>query len=199
MISAVPPGKPAAGTLAVFLALLAVLLSACEGAQAAPVRQGVNNVPDHPRKSPSKVLVMMEENHSATQAEAGMPYLMRRAYRYGYDANFHAVGNPSLPNYLAIAGGSTFGITDDDAPSVHPIHAITVFDQALKNGKTATTFNESMPSACDRRSSNLYAVKHNPWPYFVRVRSRQDCTAHAVRPRPCCAHPATIGCRTSGW
>ncbi len=38
--------------------------------------------------------------------------------------------HPSLPNYLAISGGSTFGIADDKAPSAHPLPGPTVFGVA---------------------------------------------------------------------
>ena len=59
-----------------------------------------------------KILVIMEENHSIQQVfPDGMPYLWSLARRYGYASNWSDVGHPSLPNYLAIFGGSAF----DDA------------------------------------------------------------------------------------
>ena len=132
-------------------------------------------VPATRTEVPSKVLVVMEENHSARQAQAGMPYLMSLAHRYGYDANYHAVGDPSLPNYLAIAAGSTFGISDDDDPSAHPIGGQTVFDQAIAAGKRAKAYVESMPHSCDLTNAAPYAVRHNPWTYFTS--SRRRCAA----------------------
>ena len=58
---------------------------------------------------PRKILVIMEENHSIQQVfPDGMPYLWSLARRYGYASNWSDVGHPSLPNYLAIFGGSAF-------------------------------------------------------------------------------------------
>ncbi len=139
------------------------------------------NASPHPASGtshPTKVLVFVEENHSYSQAKSGMPYLWSLAQRYGYDGNYHAVGNPSLPNYLAIAGGSTFGVTDDKAPAAHPINATTVFDQALSAGYSAKAYNESMPSNCRMSNASPYAVRHNPWTYFTP--SRTNCNAFDI-------------------
>lgn len=128
---------------------------------------------------PSKVLVVIEENHSYDQMKSGMPYLFGLSETYGYAAHWSAITHPSLPNYLAIAGGSTFGIVDDRNPAAHSANvgsARSVFDQALDIGKTARTYAESMPSTCSLESYPpvvpAYAVRHNPWTYFAGSRSR---------------------------
>ncbi len=115
----------------------------------------------------SKVLVVVEENHSLDQMRSGMPYLAGLAQKYGYATDYAAVAHPSLPNYLAIAGGSTFGVTDDASPAAHPLSGQSVFGAAIAAGRTARLYAESMPSACDTRPSGRYAVKHAPWAYFV--------------------------------
>jgi acid phosphatase len=115
----------------------------------------------------TKVLTVFVENHTYTQMRAGMPYLFSLAERYGYAANWSALSHPSLPNYLGIAGGSTFGITDDNPPAAHPIAGESVFSQATQAGKTAKVYAEAMPSNCLPTDSGLYAVRHNPWTYFV--------------------------------
>jgi phosphatidylinositol-3-phosphatase len=135
---------------------------------------------------PSKLLVVVEENHSFTQAKAGMPYLWSLAQKYGYASNYHAVTHPSLPNYLAIAGGSTFGVSDDQPPSAHPISGLSVFDQALATGHSARSYEESMPSNCDLSAASPYAVKHNPWAYFVDERSA------------CASYDVPLGTASSG-
>lgn len=129
---------------------------------------------------PTKVLLIVEENHSAGAAMAGMPYLASLAKTYGYTTAYHANAHPSLPNYLALAGGSTFGVTDDGPPSQHPLHGASVFDQALALGRTARTYAESMPSNCRLTSYGRYAVRHNPWTYFADSRSRAGCARHDV-------------------
>jgi hypothetical protein len=50
----------------------------------------------------TKLLVVVEENHSLSQMHVGMPYTYSLAQRFGYATNYHAITHPSLPNYLAI-------------------------------------------------------------------------------------------------
>jgi phosphatidylinositol-3-phosphatase len=121
------------------------------------------------KSSPSKILVVIEENHSVGEMRAGMPYLARLSDRYGYATRWHALTHPSEPNYLAIAGGSTFGIANDRPPAENaPLvgRARSVFSQARRAGKTARTYAQSMPQHCMASDAYPYAVKHNPWAFF---------------------------------
>jgi acid phosphatase len=115
----------------------------------------------------TKVLTIVEENHSLSEARAGMPYLSALGDRYGYATHYRAIRHPSLPNYLAIIGGDTFGVADDAGPAAHRIRGATVFGQALKAGKTARVYAESIPAPCEQTGSGRYAVRHAPWPYFA--------------------------------
>lgn len=125
------------------------------------------------------MLVIVEENHGRGQVEAHMPYLFGLAQRFGYATNYHAISHPSLPNYLAIAGGSTFGISDDRPPSSHPLRGPSVFGQALAAGRTARLYAESMPTLCDVAAASPYAVKHAPWAYFTD--ERPACAAGMIQ------------------
>ncbi|MCW2737252.1 MAG: hypothetical protein JWN97_1896 [Nocardioides sp.] len=135
---------------------------------------------------PSKVLIVIEENHSYAQMKAGMPFLAGLSTKYGYATHWTALTHPSLPNYLGIAGGSTFGIHDDKSPAAHISSvgpATSVFDQAIAAGKTARTYAETMPGPCQANDSPdrsigtpKYAVRHNPWVYFSK--GRTNCLAH---------------------
>jgi acid phosphatase len=120
--------------------------------------------------TPTKVLTVVEENHSYAQAKAGMPYLMSLANSAhgSYSSNFHAIRHPSLPNYIAIAGGHTFEVSTDNEPIPSPQigNAPSVFGQALAKGLTAKTYAESMTTNCQATSGGGYAPKHNPWVYF---------------------------------
>lgn len=124
--------------------------------------------------APTKVLTIFEENHSYSQARAGMPYLNTLANKYAYGTNFHAVTHPSLPNYIAVAGGDTFGVnTDKEAipsPKIGSNHS--VFGQALSKGLKAKTYAESMTKNCSGVSGGGYAPKHNPWVYFGSERTQ---------------------------
>jgi acid phosphatase len=123
----------------------------------------------------TKLLTVVVENHSLGQVQSGMPYVDGLAKRFGYASNYTAIRHPSLPNYLAMAGGDTFGVTDDAAPSSHPLAGDSVFDQALAVGRTAGTYAESMTGNCQLTSSGRYAVKHNPWAYFAGSTQRANC------------------------
>ncbi len=126
-----------------------------------------------PAAAVQKVLVVVMENHSLTQMREGMPYTFKLAQRFGYADNYSAVAHPSLPNYLAIAGGQTYGVSDDASPSAHPLRGPSVFEQAVERGHTAGVFAEDMPTSCALEPSGDYAVKHNPWAYYVN--QRRDC------------------------
>jgi phosphatidylinositol-3-phosphatase len=129
----------------------------------------------------TKLLTFVEENHSLSQMQSQMPYTNSLAMQYGYATHYTAVTHPSLPNYLAIAGGSTFGVTDDAAPATHPLDSRSVFGQALAAGKTATVYADGMKSNCALTSGGTsYAVKHNPWAYFTPAQERSGCVAHDV-------------------
>lgn len=128
---------------------------------------------------PSKILVVIEENHSLEQMRAGMPYLAALADRYGYATSWRALTHPSEPNYLGLVAGTTFGVTDDRDPAANSARvgaAPSVFAQALRAGRTAATFAESMPFPCAREDHGSYAVRHNPWTYFAA--DRAACGSH---------------------
>lgn len=131
----------------------------------------VASVPAHPidaSTSVDKVLVFVVENHSLDQMRSEMPYTFSLAERYGYTTSYSALTHPSLGNYIAIAGGSTWGIDDDRNPAAHPIHGPSVFSQALSAGRTAAVYAEGMPARCAlENGGSRYVVRHNPWTYFV--------------------------------
>jgi len=116
----------------------------------------------------TKLLVFVEENHSLSEMKAEMPYTFGLGQRYGYATRYTAVSHPSLPNYIAIAGGQTYGITNDDGPQANPVRGTSVFGQAVASGKTAALYADGMPASCATDDGgNSYAVKHNPWAYFL--------------------------------
>lgn len=133
---------------------VAVLLVPVGGAAAAPAAAPGSTPVAPPATTTAaqvtKVLVVMEENHTLGQMRASMPHLRGLADDYGYASGYHALTYPSLPNYLAIAGGSTFGVRDDAAPAGHPLAGPSVFGQALAHGRTARVYAEGQPVPCDR-------------------------------------------------
>jgi hypothetical protein len=81
----------------------------------APGRSGNKPVPAVPIYS--HVFVIVEENKDFGQImnPALAPNIAKLAGRYGSAENFFGEVHPSEANYLALLGGDTFGIHDDDA------------------------------------------------------------------------------------
>ena len=118
----------------------------------------------------TKLLVFVIENSSLSEMQSQMPWTYQLGTTYGYATDFHAMTHPSLPNYLAIAGGSTFGVQDDLNPPDHPISGASVFGEALAHGLTARVYADDMPAPCTLTNAGRYAVRHNPWTYFTSER-----------------------------
>ncbi|HSS93509.1 MAG TPA: alkaline phosphatase family protein, partial [Candidatus Dormibacteraeota bacterium] len=58
------------------------------------------------------VFLIVMENKSHLEALTG-PFTASLAATYGVANDYHAVTHPSVPNYLALTSGSTWGINDD--------------------------------------------------------------------------------------
>jgi hypothetical protein len=148
----------------------ALVLAGCGAGAAGAHHARPTLAPERPRPRIDKVLAIVEENHSLGEMRAQMPHLDRLAERYAYATDARAATHPSLPNYLAMAGGSTFGVRDDAASAAHPEHGRSVFGQAVAAGRRARLYAESMPGRCATAPAGEYAVKHAPWAYFVDER-----------------------------
>jgi phospholipase C len=63
------------------------------------------------------IFVIIDENHTTDEivGKSATPEITRYAQEYGFASNFYAIRHPSEPNYVALVGGDTFGINDDDA------------------------------------------------------------------------------------
>jgi acid phosphatase len=129
----------------------------------------------------TKVLVFVVENHSLAQMRAGMPKVYGFATRHAYATDYRAIRHPSLPNYIAVAAGSTLGVADDADPSRHRLTGTNLFRQALRSGHTAKVYAQSMPRRCALTDSGRYAVRHNPWTYFSSRADRAACEKYDVR------------------
>jgi hypothetical protein len=98
------------------------------------------------------------------------PYINDLADRYALATNYYAVSHPSLPNYLALLGGSTFGIDSDCTTCVVPKRSLV--DQLQAHRISWKAYMQGMPSACFKGAdTKRYAVHHNPFMYFPSVAS----------------------------
>lgn len=82
---------------------------------------------------------------------------------------YSQAASPSRPNYIAMTAGDIFGCAGSNGgpPSGCVPTSESVFKEVLDSGGTVRSYAESMPTNCKTRSVGLYAVKHNPWPYFT--------------------------------
>lgn len=107
------------------------------------------------------VFVIVLENRSYSQV-VGSGYIADLVAKYGVATNYHGVSHPSLPNYLAMTSGSTWGIVDD---GWHSLPAGGLGTQLTSAGIDWRAYMEGMGSDCFR-NGNRYALKHNPFPYY---------------------------------
>jgi len=71
------------------------------------------------------VFLLINENHGYNQiiGNPAAPEINALAADYGLATSYTGVGDPREPNYVAMLGGSTFGINSDD-PYFFPGHTI---------------------------------------------------------------------------
>ena len=107
------------------------------------------------------------------------PYINSLARHYGLATQYYAISHPSLPNYLALTSGSTFGITEDCTRCF--VEATNIADQVEASGRTWRAYMESMPSPCFIGDANTYVQKHNPFLYYNDIRTNPArCRANVV-------------------
>ena len=114
--------------------------------------------------------VIVLENHSFGQVIGSdqAPFINGLARRGALFTRYSAITHPSLPNYLAILGGSTFGIRSDctDCRAQDP----SLAGQLSDAGITWRAYMEAMPQPCFTGAQHgTYAKRHNPFLYFPLV------------------------------
>jgi len=118
------------------------------------------------------VIVVFENKEFDTViGNAYMPYFNHLAQSYTLLTQYYAVTHPSLPNYLAMIGGDTFGITFDCISCPISADKKSLPDLVEASGRTWKTYQEDMPSPCfSGTEAGSYAIKHNPFIYFMEIR-----------------------------
>ncbi|MDQ2943944.1 MAG: alkaline phosphatase family protein [Candidatus Dormibacteraeota bacterium] len=110
---------------------------------------------------PSHVFVIVMENRTYNQVISN-GYISQLAAQYGVATDYHGVSHPSLPNYLAMTSGSTWGIADD---GFHALPAGGLGGQLNAAGIEWRAYMEGMTNGCFH-SPYPYALKHNPFAYY---------------------------------
>jgi len=130
----------------------------------------------------SHVFVIVMENHeyNSVIGNPAAPYTNGLINSYGLATNYYAASHPSLPNYLALTAGSTFGIASDCTTCF--VNATNIADQVEGSGRSWKAYMEDMPVPCYMgAASGNYAMKHNPFMYYNDIRNNQArCVAHVA-------------------
>lgn len=126
-----------------------VLLAACAPGHSQPV-------------SPQHVFLIVMENHSATEALTA-PYTASLAAKYRVAANYSAITHPSVPNYLALTSGQTWGIKDDN---YHSLPQTDLGDQLTTAGVPWRAYMEGLTDKGCLDSPFPYDPGHNPFAFY---------------------------------
>src|SRR5689334_16045816 len=131
--------------LRVGLLLLAVLAASCTASPAHGARH---------------VFLIVMENHTPEQALSGQ-FMASLAAKYRTADEYHAVSHPSVPNYLAMSAGSTWGVADD---SYHVLPRQDIGTQLTNAGVSWKAYMEGLnPSLGCIDSPVPYDPGHNPF------------------------------------
>ncbi len=130
-------------------------------------------------------MIIVEENKPASSILGGSsaPYLNKLANEYALAANYAGITHPSLPNYLALTGGTTAGISGDCSPkdSGCTANVKSIAEAVAQSGRSWKSYAEGMPAPCRTENSGRYAVRHNPFMYYPGVTADQgSCASHVV-------------------
>jgi hypothetical protein len=142
---------------------------------------GCGQAHDSGSSSARSVFVIVMENHSSVEALKG-PFTASLARQYGVAQNYHAVAHPSVPNYLALTSGSTWGITDD---SYRVLPKSDLGTQLTNAHVTWRAYMEGLEPAGCFDSPLPYDPGHNPFAFYGGA-----CPANVV---PLSALPGDLG------
>jgi hypothetical protein len=165
------------------MALFSVPLLLSTGAAA-----GANGGGSFP--SYNHVFLVINENHNYNQiiGNPAAPKINALAQDYGLATSYTGVGDPSEPNYVAMLGGSTFGINSDD-PYFFPGHTVkadNLMSELDGAGKSWKGYFQDMPYAGYRGycypakcngipdSDTEYVAKHNGIVNFANMQNSTD-------------------------
>jgi hypothetical protein len=118
------------------------------------------------------VIWVWMENHSYSSiiGSSSAPYENTLATQCGLATNYHNISHPSLPNYIGATSGlsetAVQAFASDCSPSsTCDTSSPSIFSQVA----SWKAYEESMPSNCDSSDAGLYAVRHNPPPYYTTL------------------------------
>lgn len=124
-----------------------------------------------------KIVVVEFENTDYKQAIL-QPTFAKLAKRGASLSNFYGVTHPSQPNYLALIGGETFGVKNDNNVTIDEPHLGDLIESA---GKSWKVYAGGFPGNCFLGSKfGAYARKHVPFLSFRNLQEDSNRCANIV-------------------
>lgn len=121
-----------------------------------------------PRLARIAVIVMENKDCSDVIGTRQAPYVDALARRYSFASRHFALVKPSLPNYLGLTGGSTFGITTNCTDC--SVRGRNLVDQLEAAEISWKAYMQGMPEPCfTGAAAGLYVKRHNPFLYYENV------------------------------
>src|SRR5712691_1500177 len=141
------------------------------------------------------VVIIVMENKAIcdilTSCGGAGPYETSLANASGLATEYVDCTHPSLPNYLCLTGGSTFGCTGyDGGPHSNNCTNLAwtspnIVDRLGAANLSGKAYMENMPSNCYGSNNGSYVVRHNPFVYYRDIASNTTQCARVI--------PAGIG------
>ncbi|MBI5964767.1 MAG: hypothetical protein HY863_14910 [Chloroflexi bacterium] len=133
----------------------------------------------------SHIVILIFENREfgMVVGNPDMAYFNLLANSYTLLTQHYATTHPSLPNYISLIGGDTFGIDDNctdfddcyiDSPSLP--------DLIEASGRTWKTYQDDMPEPCYKGETLRYVRKHNPFIFFDPIRLDEERCQRSIVP-----------------
>ncbi len=126
------------------------------------------------------IIIFENKEYGTVIGNPDMPHFNQLANDYTLLTDFYAITHPSLPNYIALIGGDTLGITSDCGQCY--VNAQSLPDLIEASGRTWKTYQEDMPEPCYQTDTDKYAKRHDPFVYFDPIRLDTARCARSVVP-----------------
>lgn len=120
------------------------------------------------------IIVMENRSYEEVVGNSNAPFVNNLIKNGALAQNYYAIAHPSLPNYIALLSGGTYGITSDCTNCI--ISKTNLIDQLENNHKTWKAYFESLPKSGFLGSQYPYTKKYNSFVYFSDIiKNRKRC------------------------
>jgi hypothetical protein len=169
-----------ATTAAFLLVLLALIHASGVGAVRFGRSAGAAGLPCRGARPPARYahviwIIFENQGYDDVVGNGSLPFTNKLAAECGLATDYFGVGDPSLPNYIAMTSGGTWGVTGDSSSL---LSVPNIFSQVKAQGRSWRAYSESMPRNCDRADSPsgnpVYTAHHEAAVYYSDIRN--DCS-----------------------